>query len=362
MSPSRTLAALAAVAATALVPAAPAAAETAVMLPPGGDRSLAVYFRQMASTAVATALADDGVTIVERVDAMPRLRAAGVHRCDRTECAPDVARAADADYAVGVAVWATEQEGVDPGTVAVSLIGPDGLPYSGTADVESGEVERAARTALAVARSRQALGPGPWLYVDGTPSGAMVVVDGTPVGVTPYRGAIAPGRHTLLVRLNGYVSDERVLDVGIERNREHEVTVALAPRIDDGSGVAAADASAPSTAGAGPRRSTLDTVGPIALGVGGLAALGVAGYGLFAPETCARRAPDGACLRREDVPNDAAIGVWAGVGVAAVAGAVVWWVLGGRGDDDAPDADADARRVRLTPGPGHLGVGVRGAF
>jgi len=376
-SPTRPLALIVAagVAAAAAVPALAAAQapERAAFLAPGGDESVPVYFRSLAVQAVARQLQAEGLELIPRGRLRRDLRRAELLDCDRTDCADEVAEVAGVDFIAGVAVWAVEGTATEPGSVAVSLVAPSGASFSGTAPVEAGDVEAAALRALAEAREKQALGPGPWLVVDGTPEGAIVVVDGTPVGVVPHRDAIAPGTHQVLVRLDGYESAERTLDVALEPNREYRWEVALPAAgggMAAGTGAAAlgageppADDDPPEDGGGG--RSTLDTAGPIVLGLGGLAAIGVGLYGALAPEECTQLAADGdTCLVRENVPDPTGIAIWSAAGGAAVVGALLWWFLadtggGGGGDDDSPDG-ARGPQVDVTISP--VDVGLRVTF
>lgn len=97
------------------------------------------------------------------------------------------------------------------------------------------------------------------------------------------------------------------------------------------------------------------------VGPGLLAALGAAGIGggVYASldETCDQRAPSGLCLRGER-PNYALGIVFIGAGALALAGAIVWWVLGA----DTEEASAGPRIdvVVLPEGGGYLGA--RGRF
>ncbi len=92
-------------------------------------------------------------------------------------------------------------------------------------------------------------------------------------------------------------------------------------------------------------RSTLNTVGPIALGVVGLGLGGWAAYIFTA--SCEVEAANGDCLQGES-PNTG-LGIGASVGAAgAIVGAIVWWFMG------APDEPAQA-----TVAPTSNGIMVR---
>lgn len=93
-----------------------------------------------------------------------------------------------------------------------------------------------------------------------------------------------------------------------------------------------------------PTRTTLNTVGPIALGVVGLGLGGWAAY-IFTAE-CEIEASNGDCLQGES-PNTG-LGIAASVGAAgAIVGAIVWWIAG------APDEH------RATIAPTSNGIMVR---
>lgn len=83
--------------------------------------------------------------------------------------------------------------------------------------------------------------------------------------------------------------------------------------------------------GASASRTTLNTVGPAVLGALGLG-LGVGATLSLWPDACDTRLSDGTCWEEDRSSVGAGIGLGA-AGVAALTGAVVWWVLG------APEAD-----------------------
>lgn len=262
-----------------LLAASVARAETAAVLPTGGDAQLAEA-RERAVAAVVEALRAQGVQVVAPADAARRLPAA-LRGCNRTDCADDVARSLGAEIVAGVAVWADEG-GEAPASVAVSLITRDSVAYPGSAPVEGGAVDVAARTAVALARDKQRLGPGPWIHVRGSPVGARVAIDGTDAGVLPYRGTITPGQHELAITLAGYVADRRTIDVRMNDQEEVVVDVTLAR--EGGAGEVTADPVGPSSGASGAVSSSdpIDDGGPRRepsvlnwILAGGLAAAGV---------------------------------------------------------------------------------------
>lgn len=325
-----------------------ARAETAAILPAGGDERLPAAVRSRAVRALRSALRQEGVRVLSTAELERHLTDSALRRCRKTDCGDDVASAAGADFAAGVAVWkgGDGREGV---TVAVSLITPAGVAFPGTATVgRDGDLALATRTALAAARAKQRLGPGPWLHVVGTPVGARVSVDGTAVGVLPYRGAIRPGRHAIVVRLAGHRPVERTIDVPMADQAEARVEVALA---EDPSGAA-------TLREVHPRPVRTDAVLPAAgsrpaVHAWGPAVLGAAGLGLLAVDAvalvrrgCSFRDASGTCRRGTRLRAEV-FAAYAGAGSAALVGALLWWIL-------APDDGAERPErapAGLTIGP-----------
>lgn len=58
-----------------------------------------------------------------------------------------------------------------------------------------------------------AVGGNGTLVVTSNEAGAVVRLDGNQVGVTPFTGVVAPGRHTVVVEKAGFTTVERVVDV-----------------------------------------------------------------------------------------------------------------------------------------------------
>jgi hypothetical protein len=97
------------------------------------------------------------------------------------------------------------------------------------------------------------------------------------------------------------------------------------------------------------------------VGPGFLAALGAAGIGggIYASldETCDQRSPTGVCIRGER-PNYALGVLFIAGGALALAGAIVWWVVGSSSEEVSSGPRIDV--VMLPEGGGY--VGTRGVF
>jgi hypothetical protein len=293
--------------------------------------------RLRAMAAVREGLEADGMRVLP-TDAVRRRLPAPLRSCAKTDCADGVARAVGAQVVAAVAVWAS------PPSVAVSLVTPKGHAFAGTAPIEGDGVEAATRTALATARRRQHLGPGPWVHVHGEPTGALVLLDGSPVGVLPHRAAITPGRHTLQVRLDGHEPHERTLDVGLSHTDEIDVEVHLTPR--SAAPTATTADTAPDTAPPPPRRRTpLNILGPTVLGTAAAGLLAGAGAAL-ARRGCALEDSSGQCLQGRRL-RALPFALYLGTGIAAAVGAVLWFTL------TSPDSPASTE-VGVAPFGLHL--------
>lgn len=80
--------------------------------------------------------------------------------------------------------------------------------HAGTTSTRMITVEYAEPAAIMLA-----VGGNGTLVVGSNEAGATVRLDGNPVGVTPYSGAVTPGRHIVIVEKPGFATVERVVDV-----------------------------------------------------------------------------------------------------------------------------------------------------
>jgi hypothetical protein len=221
--------------------------------------------------------------------------------------------------------------------------------YVGSAELGEAGLAVALDRALATARSRQALGPGPWLRVEGEPRGALIVVDGTDWGVLPNEAAMRPGEHRVVVRLEGYVAEERTVRVPPGASEPVVVSVRLAP-VEP---ARPRSVTRPRQRRAPPpsRRATRierPVAGPLLLGGAGVAALGIA-LGALLTTDC--RLEHGGRCRVGRVADETWVLVYGAGGAAALGAALAWHFFGGT---------ARPGGTQVVFGPGSLHI--RGEF
>jgi hypothetical protein len=327
-----------------LLSAGRAEAEVVLLMPADGDEGLGAH-AITAHAAVARALEAQGVELLSYAAARERAGGGELAECRELTCSAQLCKKAGAELVMLVAVRALKAEGKSkPREVQVTLVEPTDTRYFGSALVRQGDFSEAAREALLDARAYQLLGPGPHVRVESTPPGADVAIDDELKGESPYRAVIAPGKHTVEIRLEGYKTQAQMIDIprgGQQPTRLNIVLEARAPAATNEE--IEADIDAATTAP--PKKSSRPIAGPLILGVIGVGlitydVIAIAGAGC-------ERENNGTCtLESEvDVPLAVAIG---GTGVAALTAGMLWFALGGD-DDDKPGVSA-----RVSPLGGEL--------
>lgn len=254
----------------AFVTSAQAQVGSAVLLPARGDDRLPTQ-REAAQRALSEALGAQGYTVVSHADALARLPAGG-SACGAVDCAPNMLRALSLNLAAACAVWLSPD--APEGTVFVTLVDDAGARYPGAHAVQGGDLALATRAALADARGLQMLGPGPWVRIHGSPSGAQVFIDNQLAGTLPYRSAMTAGRYELKVKAPGHLSEVQDLDMPLNDGRVVDVEINLDPGQDPVE-VAAVPASADTGVEVlSPTPETRRVAQPADYIVGGVLALG----------------------------------------------------------------------------------------
>jgi tetratricopeptide (TPR) repeat protein len=92
--------------------------------------------------------------------------------------------------------------------------------------------------------------------VASTPAGATVSIDDQPLGVTPWTGELAPGKHRILLTLRGYADAERDFDLGA--NEPLDVAI----RLEQPAAAPPTSSPAPAIANPSPPASALPAPSP----------------------------------------------------------------------------------------------------
>jgi hypothetical protein len=332
-----------------LLSAGRAEAEVVLLMPADGDQGLGAH-AITAHAAVARALEAQGVELLSYAAARERAGGGELAECRKLTCSAELCKKAGAELVMLIAVRARKAEGKSqPREVQIALVEPGDARYFGRALVKQGDYSEAAREALLDARAYQLLGPGPHVRVESTPPGADVAIDDSLVGETPYRAAIAPGKHTVEIRRQGYKTQAQMIDIPRGAQQPTRIDVVLEARAPAASNEEIeADIDAATTAP--PRQSSRPIAGPLILG--GIGA-GLITYDLISiAGTGCEREDNGSCTKPSEVDVPLAL-AFGGAGVAALTAGILWFALGGGDGDDEPGMSA-----HISP----LGGELRGRF
>lgn len=293
--------------------AAPACAQSCAMLPPGtppegpaaGETTVNAVVQ-----AVAGALTREGVTVLPTLDAQRRMVGEPFAACNALDCGANVVRSLGVDFVVLVTVWAPRGA---PSSVVITFIDADDS-VAGDAPVEADDPIAAAMSALRVARQLWQAAQMGFIEVSSDPTGAHVEVDGRIVGETPLRHLVMSGHRTVRVFADGYHPATEM--VVVEPTREHTIAVTLA--VDEAGAREAGDVAPVARGDEAHWASFLVGGGLVAAGLGLLVAP-IHGF-----------AVDGACVGPDPCGMvhqfGTANGVLFGLGIAAIAGGVVFMI------------------------------------
>ena len=173
------------------------------------------------------------------------------------------------------------------------------------------------------------------LSVLSDPAGATVSIDGRPLGVAPWTGEIAPGKHHVMLTLRGYVDVQR--DIALPAGEPIDVTLPMQK--------SELVAAAPAQGGEGARGPELGPLPWLALGVGAVSLGGALTFEIMrrSAESDARGAASQlsyqSALETEQSRRDAAR-VLLGVGGAFVVAGGVLLLIDSRSGSDAPALSA----------------------
>lgn len=220
-----------------------ALAETALILPPGGDADEGSA--RTLENVVLEALQGQGFTaLLHRELAQTN---AAVKRCVDLDCASNLPQSVRADLLVALALWKLPEGAGDEKTLVLTLRDNRGR-YPVQIEVR-GALPDATQQALLSAQALRLLGPGPWLALQGSPLGAEIELDGQPVGTLPLRVAIPSGPHELRVTAVGFEPHLETVHVPLKAAQMVDLHIAL-------QAVSAEAANAPRAAASPEARTT----------------------------------------------------------------------------------------------------------
>lgn len=299
--------------------AAAARADVVVIVPPHVERGVLSDQTEQALDSLSRSLKVDGFDLVLPGQSGPAAEEAQARdqfpkdqdplSCVTPDCALSFSRLFDAAFAVQVSLFREPGRGA---SVTVVIVESATAYFSGSAQIEGGDLSGAVRDAYNQARSKQAEGVGPWLSVSGSPEGATVYVDGSEYGRIPIsRRRIAVGVHRLVLRADGYATFNDSVDIPERIDHEETRHVELEPLGSGGAAVASR------------RRHWLDyTIGGVAIAAGAaFVALGVRDY--MSDGDCAKEV-EGVCQETYVSDTLSAVNVAAGAAGIALGVATIW--------------------------------------
>jgi tetratricopeptide (TPR) repeat protein len=203
------------------------------------------------------------------------------------------------------------------------------------------------------------------LTILSTPSGATILVDQSPVGVTPWTGDLAPGRHVLELRLRGYSDSSSEVDLNAEHAQDVSIrlepTPVAAPQAPTAQPVAPASPAPPRDRGKGDGGG-FGIVPYIVMGAGGLVLGGALTFELLrqgAEKDAEKETTQVGYKEKYDTMasrrTTARILTGVGGGLVLVGGALLAVDLMGSKSESAAT-------LTLAPRPGGAEAGLRGSF
>jgi hypothetical protein len=331
----------------------PARAEDVAVLAARGSEEVDAPTRARALSVLVAALRESGQRVVPPAEVARRLTARGEAACAALECAARMSAALDLAEVVELTLWSDGRGALREVVVAISRRGD--AERAGTASVGRAGLDAALRAALALARAGGGRRAGVRVRVTVAPDGAALTLDGRPLGRAPWEGVLPAGRHTIVAGHAGHDAARRVVElvdapvtVALRLAPESGASAAHGSQGDENnreSGVvspaAVAAAAVSSSAEAGPRGASASSaaapgtrplLGPLLLGAVGLALLSV---DLGALVVLGSEPAPGFARSLDPAP----FVLYGALGLGAVIGAVLWYLLG----DEPPPAPRLAR-------------------
>lgn len=131
--------------------------------------------------------------------------------CFTIACALKYRATFQADFVVQISIF--ERDG-KASSFNIVLVESEDVQYRAGTVIDSSNLEALTRSVFKQARDKQLRGPGPWLIVRTSQSGALVSMDDSVLGLTPlYATKIEPGDHVVRVKKDGFEPWSQTLTV-----------------------------------------------------------------------------------------------------------------------------------------------------
>jgi hypothetical protein len=128
--------------------------------------------------------------------------------CGTFGCLAQVARANHGRAALA----SLSRSGDGSNTLLLVLVDADGSNAQVRTRVGAAGIAEALSAAWKETSLSLALSGESMIHAESRPAGASVWLDGAPAGSTPFARQVSPGPHTLLLKLDGFVGEERTVD------------------------------------------------------------------------------------------------------------------------------------------------------
>jgi hypothetical protein len=148
--------------------------------------------------------------------------------CGTFGCLAQVARASQGRAALA----SVARSGDGANTLLLVLVAADGSNAQartriGAAGIAGALTEAWKETSLSLALAGDSM-----IHAESRPAGASVWLDGAPAGSTPFARQVSPGAHSVLLRLDGFVAEERAVDAKPGKAQRVQLTLRREPRFD----------------------------------------------------------------------------------------------------------------------------------
>jgi PEGA domain len=163
---------------------------------------------------------------------------AALEACGTFSCLERVARAARGRVALVSISSASDGSRM----LLLALVEADGGSAQNRARIGPGGIAPALLSAWQDASLAISLDGDAMIHAQSRPAGATVWLDGTPVGSTPFARQVPPGKHRVLLQLDGFIAQEQAIEARAGRAERVEITLYREPTYDT---PAPADAAAP---------------------------------------------------------------------------------------------------------------------